>query len=175
MAGHLCDIEQPHGLLFWRSQTHLLGGMGFLTLTLIFLPHGMGGVRIFRAESSPGQVITKDKFMARNKDTMIWLWGIYLALNVFQTGLLYLGHMPLFDSLCHAFGTVSTSGYSTKNMSLGHYNSAYFDWVTIIFMILGGVTFVLFYMMIKGDWQHVREALPPTLLPTWPREILPSR
>ncbi len=154
----LTDIEiVPHGLLFWRSQTHLLGGMGFLTLTLIFLPHGMGGVRIFRAESSPGQVITKDKFMARNKDTMIWLWGIYLVLNIFQTILLYLGDMSLFDSLCHAFGTVSTSGYSTKNMSLGYYNSAYFDWVTIIFMILGGVTFVLFYMMVKGEWQHVRE------------------
>ena len=75
----LTDIEVvPHGLLFWRSQTHLLGGMGFLTLTLIFLPHGMSGVRIFRAESSPGQVITKDKFKARNKDTMVWLWGIYL-------------------------------------------------------------------------------------------------
>lgn len=154
----LTDIEVvPHGLLFWRSQTHLLGGMGFLTLTLIFLPHGMGGVRIFRAESSPGQVITKDKFMARNKDTMIWLWGIYLALNILQTICLYLGDMSLFDSLCHAFGTVSTSGYSTKNLSLGHYNSAYFDWVTIIFMILGGVTFVLFYMMLKGDWQQVRE------------------
>jgi len=60
----LNDIESlPHGLLFWRSETHLLGGMGFLTLTLIFLPHGMAGVRIFRAESSPGQVITKEKFL----------------------------------------------------------------------------------------------------------------
>jgi len=154
----LTDIEAlPHGLLFWRSQTHLLGGMGFLTLTLIFLPHGMGGVRIFRAESSPGQVITKDKFMARNKDTMIWLWGIYLALNLVQTALLYFGDMSLFDALCHAFGTVSTSGYSTMNNSLGHYNNAYFDWVTIIFMILGGVTFVLFYMMLKGEWQSVKE------------------
>jgi hypothetical protein len=64
----LTDIEiVPHGLLFWRSQTHLLGGMGFLTLTVIFLPHGMGGVRIFRAESSPGQVITKEKFIPRNQ------------------------------------------------------------------------------------------------------------
>ena len=153
----LTNIEAvPHGLLFWRSQTHLLGGMGFLTLTLIFLPHGMGGVRIFRAESSPGQVITKDKFMARNKDTMIWLWGIYLALNLLQTILLYLGDMSLFDSLCHAFGTVSTSGYSTKNASLGYYNSAYFDWITILFMVLGGVTFVLFYMMVKGEWRQVR-------------------
>ena len=80
----LTDIEAlPHGLLFWRSQTHLMGGMGFLTLTIIFLPHGMGGVRLFRAESSPGQVITKEKFKARNRDTMVRLWWIYLGLNLF--------------------------------------------------------------------------------------------
>ena len=73
----LTDIEAlPHGLLFWRSQTHLLGGMGFLTVTIIFLPHGVGGVRLFRAESSPGQIITRDKFIARNRDAMIWLWVI---------------------------------------------------------------------------------------------------
>ncbi len=82
----LTDIEVvPHGLLFWRSETHLLGGMGFLTLTVIFLPHGMGGLRIFRAESSPGQVITKEKFHARNRDTMVRLWIIYMALNLAQT------------------------------------------------------------------------------------------
>ncbi|WP_136809242.1 TrkH family potassium uptake protein [Desulfosediminicola flagellatus] len=152
----LTDIETvPKGLLFWRSQTHLLGGMGFLTLTLLFLPHGMGGVRIFRAESSPGQVITGEKFKARNKDTMIWLWSIYLVLNLLQTILLMFGDMSLFDALCHAFGTVSTSGYSTMNASLGAYDSAYIDWVTIVFMFLGGVTFVLFYQLVKGDVRAV--------------------
>ena len=87
----LTDIESvPHGLLFWRSETHFLGGMGFLTLTIIFLPKGMGGLRIFRAESSPGQVITKEKFKARNKDTMIMLWLIYTGLNVLEIILLWL-------------------------------------------------------------------------------------
>ena len=153
----LTDIEAvPHGLLFWRSQTHLLGGMGFLTLTVIFLPHGMGGLRIFRAESSPGQVITKEKFHARNRDTMVRLWIIYMALNVSQTLLLRLGGMPLFDALCHAFGTVSTSGYSPYNASIGHYDNAYFDWVIILFMFLGGMTFVLFYQLIRGDWRALR-------------------
>ncbi|MBF0286927.1 MAG: TrkH family potassium uptake protein [SAR324 cluster bacterium] len=153
----LPDIEKvPHGLLFWRSQTHLLGGMGFLTLTIIFLPHGMGGLRIFRAESSPGQAITKEKFIPRNKDAMIWLWGIYLVLNLLNVVFLYLGGMSLFDSLTHAFGTLSTSGYSPKNASIGHYNNAYFDWVTIVFMFLGGVTFGLFYQVIKGDWQSIK-------------------
>jgi trk system potassium uptake protein TrkH len=153
----LTDIEVvPHGLLFWRSQTHLLGGMGFLTLVVIFLPHGMGGLRIFRAESSPGQVITKERFKPRNKDTMIWLWGIYLALNILETLLLWLGGMSLFDSLCHSFGTVSTSGYSPWNASIGHYNNAFFDWVIILFMFLGGMTFMLFYHMLKGDWRALK-------------------
>jgi len=153
----LTDIEVvPHGLLFWRSQTHLLGGMGFLTLTVLFLPHGMGGLRIFRAESSPGQVITKEKFLARNRDTVMWLWGIYMALNALQTLLMCLGGMSLFDSLCHAFGTVSTSGYSPYNASIGHYQNAYFDWVIIIFMVLGGTTFMLFYHGMKGNWRVLR-------------------
>ena len=153
----LNDIESiPHGLLFWRSETHLLGGMGFLTLTLIFLPHGMAGVRIFRAESSPGQVITKEKFLPRNRDAMIWLWSIYLGLNLVQTLMLWVGGMPLFDSLCHAFGTVATAGFSPKNASIGHYGSAYFDWVVMIFMFLGGMAFMLFYHMLKGEWDLVR-------------------
>ena len=153
----LTDIEAlPHGLIFWRSQTHLLGGMGFLTLTVIFLPHGMGGLRLFRAESSPGQVITKEKFIPRNRDTMIWLWGIYMGLNLLQTLLLCLGDMSLFDALCHSFGTVSTSGYSPYNASIGHYDNAYFDWVIIVFMFLGGMTFMLFYHMLQGNWRVIR-------------------
>jgi len=151
----LTDIEVvPHGLLFWRSQTHLLGGMGFLTLTVIFLPRGTGGLRLFRAESSPGQVITKERFIPRNRDTVVWLWGIYLVLNLLETLLLCLGGMSLFDSLCHSFGTVSTSGYSPWNASIGHYNNAYFDWIIILFMFLGGMTFMLFYFMLQGNW-HV--------------------
>jgi trk system potassium uptake protein TrkH len=153
----LTDIEVvPHGLLFWRSQTHLLGGMGFLTLTVIFLPHGMGGLRIFRAESSPGQTITKERFLPRNRDTMIWLWSIYLGLNALQTLLMCLGGMSLFDSLCHAFGTVSTSGYSPYNASIGHYDSAYFDWIIILFMFLGGTTFMLFFHLMKKHWDVLR-------------------
>jgi len=153
----LTEIEAvPHGLLFWRSQTHLLGGMGFLTLTVVFLPYGVGGLRLFRAESSPGQTITKEKFKPRNKEAMLWLWGIYLGLNLAETILLMLGGMSLFDSLCHSFGTVSTSGYSPKNGSIGSYNSAYFDWVIILFMFLGGMTFMLFYYIMKGNWKTLK-------------------
>jgi trk system potassium uptake protein len=154
----LTDIEAvPHGLLFWRSQTHLLGGMGFLTLAIIFLPHGMGGLHLFRAESSPGQVITKEKFKPRNRDTMVMLWWIYIGLNLIQIALLTFGGMDLFDSICTAFGTVSTSGYSTKNASIGAYNSAYFDWIIILFMFLGGLSFVLIYQVLRGEIKELQK------------------
>ncbi len=153
----LTDIEVlPRGLILWRSETHLIGGMGFVTLAVLLLPHGMGGLHLFRAESSPGQVITKERFTERNRDAMKTLWMIYLVLNALQISLLCLGGMSFFDSLCHTFGTVSTSGYSPYNTSMGHYNSAYFDWVVTIFMFLGGVTFVLFYWLICGKWQLIR-------------------
>jgi len=153
----LTDIESvPHGLLFWRSETHLLGGMGFLTLAILFLPKGMGGLRIFRADSSPGQVITKEKFKVRNKDTIIMLWSIYLGLNLLETVALNLGGMSLFDAMCHAFGTLSTSGYSPKNAGIGYYNNAYFDWIITLFMFLGGVNFILFYQALSGDWKGVK-------------------
>jgi trk system potassium uptake protein TrkH len=153
----LTDIESvPHGLLFWRSETHLLGGMGFLTLAILFLPKGMGGLRIFRADSSPGQVITKEKFKVRNKDTIIMLWSIYLGLNLLEIVALYLGGMSLFDAMCHAFGTLSTSGYSPKNAGIGYYDNAYFDWIITMFMFLGGVNFILFYQMFNGHWNAVK-------------------
>lgn len=153
----LADVEAyPHGLLFWRSETHLLGGMGFLTLVIIFIPQGIGGVRIFRAEASPGQAITGEKIAARNRDAVIWFWAIYLTFNIAETLLLWMGGMSLFDALCHSFGTVSTSGYSTKNAGIGYYQNAYFDWVIILFMFLGGLTFILYYQIIKGNWRALK-------------------
>ncbi|MCI5223292.1 MAG: TrkH family potassium uptake protein [Candidatus Electrothrix sp. AR4] len=152
----LNDIEAlPHGLLLWRSETHLLGGMGFLTLIILFMPKGMGGLRLFRAESSPGQSFTGEKFSARTKDTMVKLWGVYLGLNILQTVMLAGGGMEVFDALCTAFGTLSTSGYSPKNASIGFYENAYFDWVIILFMFLGGTSFVLLYHMMYGGIKEI--------------------
>ena len=152
----LNDIESlDHGLLMWRSETHFLGGMGFLTLTMIFLPHGMAGANLFRSESSPGQVITRERFLPRNRDAMIWLWILYTIMNGFNILLFWLGGMNWFDSICHAFSIVATAGFSPKNASMAHYGSVYFDWVTIVFMMLGGVTFMLYYHMLKGHWKVV--------------------
>ncbi len=153
----LTDIEVvPHGLLMWRSETHFIGGMGFVTLAALILPHGMGGLRLFRAESSPGQLITKERFTARNRDTMRYLWLLYSAINLAQVILYTAGGMSLFDALCHAFGTVSTSGYSPYNDSIAHYDNAYFDWVTTVFMFFGGMNFVLFFRMSRGEWRAFR-------------------
>ena len=156
----LTDIEAlPHGLLLWRSETHLLGGMGFLTLAILFLPHGMGGLRIFRAESSPGQVITKERFTARNRDAIRYLWAIYLVLNLAQIAVCSCSAACRSSMhACHAFGTVSTSGYSPYNASVGALrHSAYVDWVVIVFMFLGGVTFMLFFFLVRGEWKVVCE------------------
>jgi len=153
----LGEIESlPHGLLLWRSETNMLGGMGFLTLALLFMPHGMGSVRMFRAESSPGQVPTREKFTPRNRDALLYLWLIYLALNGLQIVLLQAGGMPFYEALAHAFATVSTSGYSPMNASIGHYDSAYFDWVIILFMFLGGVSFALIFQAYRGQWRAVK-------------------
>ncbi len=152
----LSDIESlPHGLLLWRSETHLIGGMGFVTLAVLLLPHGMGGLRLFRAESSPGQVLTRERISSRNRDAMYILWGIYLGLNALQIVMMMLGGMSLFDAMCHAFGTISTSGYSPYNSSIGHYDNAYFDWVITFFMFCGGVSFILFFYVIHGDWKKI--------------------
>jgi trk system potassium uptake protein TrkH len=87
---------------------------------------------------------------------MIMLWLIYTGLNVLQVILLWLGNMDMFDAICTAFGTVSTSGYSPKSASIGHYDSTYIDWVVTLFMFLGGMTFILFYQMMRGDWKSIK-------------------
>ena len=111
--------------------------------------------RVYLKLNLAGKVITGERFTSRNRDAVNILWIIYSVLNIAQIILYMLGGMSLFDSICHAFGTVSTSGYSTYNTSMGHFNSAYFDWVTIIFMFLGGITFSLFYSMYRKDWLTV--------------------
>jgi len=146
----LSDIEAlPHGLLFWRSLTHWLGGMGIILLSLAILPLlGVGGMQLFKAEV-PGP--TPDKLSPRIKHTAEVLWGVYVLLTGIEVALLMFGGMNWFDSFCHSFGTLATGGFATKNASIGHYNSAYVDYVITIFMILAGINFSLHYRAIKGN------------------------
>lgn len=148
----LTEIETlPHGILFWRSLTHWIGGMGIIVLSLAILPFlGVGGMQLFKAEV-PGP--TADKLTPRITETAKILWVVYVLITLVQTGLLMFGGMNLFEALCHAFGTLATGGYSTRNASVGAYNSAYVDYVIILFMILAGTNFSLHYRFLRGDFK----------------------
>ena len=149
-ASILKDVEIiPPGLLFWRSLTHWLGGMGIVVLGLAILPFlGVGGMQLYKAEV-PGPVV--DKLKPRIKETAMILWKVYLAFSIAETILLMLGGMNLFDALCHTFGTMATGGFSTKNASIGFYQSAYIDVVVTIFMIIGGINFALHFQLFRGN------------------------
>jgi trk system potassium uptake protein TrkH len=138
-ASVIRDVEVvAPGILFWRSLTHWLGGLGIVVLGLAILPFlGVGGMQLYKAEV-PGPVV--DKLKPRLKDTAMILWKVYVAFTVAETILLLLGGMNLLDALCHTFGTLATGGFSTKNASIGFCNSVYIDVVVTIFMLLGGST-----------------------------------
>lgn len=145
----LTDIEAvPKGILMWRSVTHWLGGMGIIVLSLAILPFlGVGGMQLYKAEV-PGPV--PDKLTPRIKDTAMLLWKVYVLFSVAEAIFLLAGGMSFFDAICHTFGTMATGGFSTKNTSVAHYDSAYFDWVITAFMFIAGVNFTLHYRMLRG-------------------------
>ncbi len=149
-ASILTDIERlPEGILFWRSLTQWLGGMGIIVLSIAILPFlGVGGMQVYKAEV-PSPVL--DKLKPRISDTAKTLWKVYLLITVVEIILLFGGGMPLFEAICHAFGTMPTGGFSPKNTSIAHYNSPYFDGVIIVFMLLAGINFSLHYKLIRGD------------------------
>ena len=151
----LTDIEiMPKGLLFWRSMTHWIGGMGIIVLTIAILPLlGIGGMQLFVAEA-PG--ITADKLHPRITDTAKRLWIIYLVFTVLQTFLLRISGMDWFDSVNHAFSTLSSGGFSTKNASLAYWNDTpLIQYIVIIFMFLAGTNFVLNYYIFKRKFHKV--------------------
>lgn len=140
----LTDIEaMPRGILFWRSLTQWQGGIGMIVFTVALLPiFGGGASQMFDAET-PG--ITHERFRPRVTQVAKRLSGIYILLTIILIGLLWAGPMDFFDALNHALTTVSTGGYSTRNASIGHWNSAYVDWITIIFMFIGATNITLIY------------------------------
>lgn len=149
------DIEaMPRGLLFWRSFTHWIGGMGVLVFTAA-LTSLSGGRSVFlmRAES-PGP--TFGKLVPRLKDSSKILYIIYAGMTAVLIILLIIAGMPVFDSFIHAFGTAGTGGFSMKALSIGYYNNPWVDWIIAIGMFLFGVNFTLYYLLlIRGDWKGV--------------------
>lgn len=147
-GAHTPVIEDlPKAFLFWRSVTHWLGGMGIIVLTLAILPIlGVGGMQLFRAEV-PGP--SADKLTPRVRETARRLWIIYVGLTVAEV-ILLLPPMGLFEAVNHAMSTMATGGFSTNSASVGGFDSAYIDWVIILFMFMAGMNFALHYRLFTG-------------------------
>ena len=153
----LTEIENlPRGILFWRSLTHWLGGMGIVTLAMsIFPAYGVAAYQMFRGEV-PGP--TTERLKPRFAQTAKILWGVYALLTLLETVMLMAGKMSLFDSLCHAFGTMATGGFSTKNGSIGAYGSSYIDVVVSVFMFFAGMNFIIHYnVMFAGNLGPIKK------------------
>ena len=150
-ASILDDIESlPHALLFWRSMTQWIGGMGIVIFTIAVLPiFGVGGIQLFAAEATGPKF---DKITPRIDVTAKWIWAIYIVLTITETLLLMLGGLSLFDSVCHAMSTTATGGFSTKQDSIAAFHSPYVEYVITIFMFLSGINFSLLYLLfLKGS------------------------
>jgi len=145
----ISDLEDPilipHCLLFWRSSTHFLGGLGIIVLFVTILGQGSAGKALMRNEM-PGP--SKEGMQARMQHTAWVFAAIYCALNVLLTVILKAQGLSWFDAICHAFGTLATGGFSTWNESLGHFDSAVIDYTVTVFMILAGTNFTLLYFLI---------------------------
>ena len=152
----IANVEAlPRGLLFWRSLTHWLGGMGIIVLYLALLPAlGQAAFQLYKAEA-PGP--TAERLQPRIKETAKILWGVYVLFSALETALLMKGGMTLFDALCHTFGTMATGGFSTRNASIAAFNP-YTQWVIIVFMFIAGTNFMLHYLALRGDFRSLRKS-----------------
>ncbi|WP_340075602.1 TrkH family potassium uptake protein [Leptobacterium sp. I13] len=154
-ASILNDIEiLPEGILFWRSTTHWIGGMGIIVLAIAILPLlGIGGMQLFAAEA-PGP--SADKLHPRITDTAKRLWLIYFGYTIAETILLKIAGMSFFDAINHSMSTLSTGGFSTKNASLAYWNDKpIIQYIVMLFMFLAGTNFILSYFAFKGKVQKI--------------------
>jgi len=150
----LTDVEiLPKGLLFWRSFTHWIGGMGIIVFAMALLPMlGISGQRITKAETTGP---TFGKLTSKMTESAKILYLIYIGMTLLQVFLLMLGGMSLFDSLINTFGSVGTGGFSNYNVSIAHYNNLYFEIIISVFMILAGTNFSLYYYALRGHWKDL--------------------
>ncbi|MBU5625516.1 TrkH family potassium uptake protein [Oscillibacter sp. MSJ-2] len=153
-ASILTEVESlEHGILFWRSFTHWVGGMGVLVFVMAILPLAGGrSVHLLRAEV-PGPSV--GKLVSRLGNTAKILYGIYIVLTLIEVVFLLAGGMSLFDALIHSFGSAGTGGFSNRNLSVGAYNNAYYDVVISTFMLLFGVNFNLYYFLLLRRFREV--------------------
>jgi len=152
----LTDIESvSKSVLYWRSVTQWIGGMGVIVLALAIMPVlGIGGMQLFIAEM-PGP--TKDKLHPRITETAKRLWGIYVLLTLVEVGFLFAGGMNLFESICHSLTTMATGGFSTRNDSIAAF-APHIQYIITVFMFLGGTSFVLIYFALHFKFRKVWES-----------------
>ncbi|MCP5007113.1 MAG: TrkH family potassium uptake protein [Planctomycetes bacterium] len=148
------DVEVlPHGILFWRSMSQWLGGMGIVVFFVAVLPTiGVGGHKLFSVEA-PGP--TTNKIKPRIAQTAKILWMIYLSLTAIVILMYWLGGMGIFDSICHSFATVSTGGFSTKNQSIGAFDSLFIENTALVFAFISACNFILHYQCVTGEFNRI--------------------
>ena len=145
--------DLPHSVNLWRCETHWLGGMGVIALAVALVPLlGIGGFRLIKAETSGPE---KGRITPRIASTAKALWMIYITLTASQTVLLRLAGLGWFDSVCHAFSTLGTGGFSTMNASVGAFGNPAVEWICTVFMILASVNFALYYRLFSGKVEEV--------------------
>jgi trk system potassium uptake protein TrkH len=154
-ASILTDIEShARSILFWRSMTHWLGGMGIISLAVAIFPLlGVSGLQLMRAEM-PGPDV--EKVTPRVTRTALILWLIYLSFTALETILLMLGGLDLYDALTHTFGTLATGGFSPYNNSIAAFDSPFIQWVITVFMLASGINFVLHYRLFTAQFRYIR-------------------
>jgi trk system potassium uptake protein TrkH len=148
------DLDSiTHGLLFWRSLTQWIGGMGIIVLSIAILPiFGLNGMQLYAAEVTG---LTYEKLSPRISDTAKLMWTTYIVLTAIEILALWLCGMELFDAICHSFSTIATGGFSTKNESLAFYDSAAIHYIVTFFMFMSGVNFVLLIYLLRGKTRNI--------------------
>ena len=178
----LREIEHlPRGVLFWRSFTHWIGGMGVLVFTLAVLPRLSGRTSHLARAESPGPTFTK--LLPKMTDTAKVLYALYFALSLLETAALLLAGMNLYDALIHTFGTAGTGGFSNYNASVGAFHSPLIEWIIAVFMMLFGINFAIYFHLSRKEkepilqseemWAYLGTVLAATLIVTF--SILPTQ
>lgn len=150
------DVEAlSHGMLFWRSFTHFIGGIGIIVLTIAILPFfGIRGSQLLSDEITGHK---KDKIQAKISDTVKYILIFYISLNAIETILLVVSGMDLFNAVCQSFSTIATGGFSTKNAGIAYWNSAPIQYIISCFMILSGISFSIYFWLIKRNFSKIKD------------------
>ena len=151
----LDNIEtMPHGILFWRSLTQWIGGLGIVCFTIVLLPgFGVSSRMLYLSEATG---VTHSKICPKTREMAQYIFVVYILLTVIESVLLKFGGMELFDAMCHSMTTTATGGFSTKQDSIAYWHSPYIEYVVSLFMLLSAINFLLYIGAFKNNWKQIR-------------------